>query len=102
MNSKQKKDVVAIGKKSEAEEMQLPIERMMPPLFLFPDYGSIENKQACALCEYILHYIQETVSSPATEVINLKIIKFSERIYISLYKNQMQFITISGGSKKNS
>ncbi|XP_020280351.1 prosaposin [Pseudomyrmex gracilis] len=67
LNSKQKKDVVAIGKKSEAEEMQLPIERMMPSLLLSPDYGSIENKQTCALCEYILHYIQDTISSPTTE-----------------------------------
>lgn len=59
---------VAIGKehpKSEAEEMQLPIERMMP--FSLLQAESVKGSQACALCEYLLHYIQDTLSNPVTE-----------------------------------
>ncbi|XP_011161385.1 prosaposin isoform X1 [Solenopsis invicta] len=59
---------VAIGKehpKSEAEEMQLPLERMMPfPLLQSESAG---GTQACTLCEYLLHYIQDTITNPTNE-----------------------------------
>lgn len=80
MNSKQKKDVeVAIGtdhhSRSEAEEMQLPnaeamqlpIERLMPYPLLQAE--SVNGKETCALCEYLLHYIQNVVTDPTNEVI---------------------------------
>ncbi|XP_067214936.1 prosaposin [Linepithema humile] len=60
---------VAIGKerpKSEAEEMQLPIERMMPSALL-QGGGGVNGKVTCALCEYVLHYIQDSATNPATE-----------------------------------
>lgn len=66
---------VAIGKerpKSEAEEMQLPIERMMP--FPLLQDTNINGKTSCALCEYVLHYIQDSVTNPATEVIYFKML----------------------------
>lgn len=71
MNNKQhEKEVeVTIGQerpKSEAEEMQLPLERLVP--FPLLHDASVEGKQTCALCEYILHYIQNTISNPVTEV----------------------------------
>jgi saposin len=65
---------VAIGKvrpKSEVEEMQLPIERLTPPLL---QGASVSGKTTCALCEYLLHYIQDSVSNPATEVTYFKIL----------------------------
>lgn len=70
MNDKQnqKEIEVTIGKdhlKSEAEEMQLPIERLSPFPLLQPE--SVNGKEACALCEYLLHYIQDTVTDPANE-----------------------------------
>ncbi|XP_014467391.1 PREDICTED: prosaposin isoform X2 [Dinoponera quadriceps] len=68
MNNNQHEREVAIGHerpKSEAEEMQLPLERLMPFPLLQPE--SIEGKEACALCEYLLHYIQDTISSPTNE-----------------------------------
>lgn len=70
----QKEIEVTIGKdhqKSEAEEMQLPIERLAP--FPLLQVESVNGKEACALCEYLLHYIQDIVTNPATEVKNIKI-----------------------------
>lgn len=54
--------------KSEVEAMQLPIERTVP----FPvSEGLLDTKgtETCALCEYILHFIQEAITNPTTEVI---------------------------------
>ncbi|KMQ91333.1 proactivator polypeptide, partial [Lasius niger] len=70
MNNKQdqKEIEVTIGKdhiKSEAEEMQLPIERLMP--FPLLQEAGIQGKEACALCEYLLHYIQDTITNPTNE-----------------------------------
>jgi len=72
---------VAIGKerpKLEAEEMQLPIERITPPLL---QGASVGGKTTCALCEYILHYIQDSMTNPATEVIYFKILSFRNVVY---------------------
>lgn len=48
------------------EMMQLPIER------IFPSFGAPEvyNQQTCVFCEYLLHYLQEAITEPATEVIS--------------------------------
>ncbi|XP_066593748.1 prosaposin [Prorops nasuta] len=54
-------------KNLEAEEMQLPIERMSPPLILMAPEMDVKGKETCAFCEYLLHYIQQAISSPATE-----------------------------------
>ncbi|XP_012523993.1 prosaposin [Monomorium pharaonis] len=59
---------VTIGKehqKSEAEEMQLPLERLMPYPLL--QEQSVDGTQACTLCEYLLHYIQNTLTDPTNE-----------------------------------
>lgn len=72
MKEEQPKEVT-IGKehpKSEAEEMQLPLERFMPYPLLQSE--SINGTQACTLCEYLLHYIQDAITNPITEVINIK------------------------------
>lgn len=58
--------------KTEVEAMQLPIERMLP----FPiSEGSLDVKGTgeCALCEYVLHYIQQSITDPVTEVRIMKI-----------------------------
>jgi len=80
MNTEEKKEVeVAIGKehpKSEVEEiellkpaaMQLPIERLIPYPLL--QAQSVNGKEACVLCEYVLHYIQNVVTDPTNEVID--------------------------------
>lgn len=67
MREEQPKEVT-IGKehpKSEAEEMQLPLERFMP--FPLLQSESINGTKACTLCEYLLHYIQDTITNPVTE-----------------------------------
>ncbi|KYN05638.1 PREDICTED: prosaposin [Cyphomyrmex costatus] len=59
---------VTIGKeypKSEAEEMQLPFERLMP--FPLVQSESVNGMKACVFCEYLLHYIQEAITNPITE-----------------------------------
>lgn len=50
---------------SEVESLQLPIERLVP----FPALQGQRNqgKQSCALCEYILHYVQQAITDPVTE-----------------------------------
>ncbi|XP_070151642.1 prosaposin [Polyergus mexicanus] len=68
-NKHDKKEIeVTIGKdhqKSAAKEMQLPIERLTP--FPLLQAESVNGKEACALCEYLLHYVQDTVTNPANE-----------------------------------
>jgi len=69
---KEEIEVIAIGKehpKSEVEDMQLPLERMMPFPLLQPE--SIKGMEACTFCEYLLHYIQDTITNPVTEVTRL-------------------------------
>jgi len=80
MNTKERKEVeVAIGKEhpkseveemqlSKAEAMQLPIERLIPYPLLQAE--SVNGKEACVLCEYVLHYIQNVVTDPTNEVID--------------------------------
>ncbi|XP_072743485.1 uncharacterized protein Sap-r [Anoplolepis gracilipes] len=71
MNDKQaqKEIEVTIGKdhlKLEAEKLQieqLPTKFNPSPLLMPPEGG----KEACALCEYLLHYIQDTVTNPTNE-----------------------------------
>uniref|UniRef100_A0A1L8EE11 Putative saposin-related isoform a n=1 Tax=Haematobia irritans TaxID=7368 RepID=A0A1L8EE11_HAEIR len=48
----------------DLKSMTLPIDHLMGaanPLLL------VENGQLCTICEYILHFIQETLASPSTE-----------------------------------
>jgi len=73
MQEQARKDEVEVGKehpKSEAEEMQLPLERLMPYPLLQTE--SVNGTKACTLCEYLLHYIQDTITNPVTEVINIR------------------------------
>ncbi|KAG7213045.1 hypothetical protein KM043_002376 [Ampulex compressa] len=53
-------------KNLEAAEMQLPIERLMPFSQLQAS-PNVNGKQGCAMCEYVLHYIQEIITNPNTE-----------------------------------
>lgn len=60
-----------INKYSEAEKMQLPIERISNPLSLlsFPNMDT-KGQELCAFCEYLLHEIQQVISDPKSEVIH--------------------------------
>lgn len=52
----------------ELQQMALPIDRLMGaanPLDL------VEGGEKCALCEYILHFIQEALATPANEACKL-------------------------------
>ncbi|XP_071455628.1 prosaposin [Hetaerina americana] len=44
------------------ENAQLPIERTMPQTIL-----TVGQKPACEFCEYLLHYLQQAITSPANE-----------------------------------
>lgn len=51
---------------SEVEAMQLPVERLFP--FPLSEGGlNVQGKEMCALCEYILHYLQDQITDPANE-----------------------------------
>ena len=54
---------------SEAEEMQLPIERIHAPFssLAFPQMD-VKGRTSCAFCEYLLHYLQQAITTPSTEV----------------------------------
>lgn len=45
------------------EQAQLPIERLMPP-----HTQELYNSQTCVFCEYFLHYVQQFMTRPSTEV----------------------------------
>lgn len=47
---------------SKPEAMQLPIER------LFPQVPEVYNQQVCVFCQYFLHYLQNAITNPSTEV----------------------------------
>ena len=59
---------------SEAEEMQLPIERIHTPFssLAFPQMD-VQGKKTCAFCEYLLHYLQQVITAPSAEVIFLEL-----------------------------
>lgn len=81
MNNKHQKEVaIQEHSKSEAEEMQLPIQRIMPYPLLQAE--SVSGQGSCALCEYLLHYIQDVLTNPTTEVIKFEIFKFLKFFYI--------------------
>lgn len=49
---------------SEIEGMQLDTDRMFP----FPVSESlVEDGKSCTLCEYVLHFLQDSLTNPATE-----------------------------------
>ncbi|XP_012259045.2 prosaposin [Athalia rosae] len=83
-------------KKSEAEEMQLPLERMQVSELMFPAVGG-GNKATCALCEYILHYLQQVITNPATEdELKLEISKVCKKLPSSIGNECQQFIDVYG------
>lgn len=45
------------------ELSQLPIERIMPHTLTI-----IGNTELCQFCEYFLHFVQQAITDPATEV----------------------------------
>lgn len=53
--------------KTEADEMQLPIERLQPFATLALPNMDVEGQKTCAFCEYLLHYLQQAITSPTTE-----------------------------------
>lgn len=54
--------------KTEAEEMQLPIERIMgPSVIIGAPQMDLEGKKECAFCEYLMHYLQQAITNPTTE-----------------------------------
>lgn len=86
--------------------MQLPIERLVPFPMLEGSLGT-QGKETCALCEYILHFIQEAITNPTTEVINLEylfIYFLHNNVLIKntiLYNIKINNINASGKSKNN-
>lgn len=67
-----KPDFIRVGlKKSNSNvkvipppaQAQLPIDLLMPP-----HTQVLYNKDTCIFCEYFLHFIQEDITDPKTEV----------------------------------
>lgn len=47
------------------QQAQLPIERLIPP-----HVQIMYDTQLCTFCEYFLHYVQQAITNPSTEVID--------------------------------
>lgn len=82
--------------KSEVEAMQLPIERTVP----FPvSEGLLDTKgtETCALCEYILHFIQEAITNPTTEdKVKEALGKVCKKLPESIENQCTQFVDLYG------
>lgn len=65
------------------EKSQLPLERMMPQTVVY-----INNKDVCVFCQYFLHYVQQAITNPTTEVLhnNITYRKYTECTYSSLFE----------------
>lgn len=48
---------------STPEEAQLPIDLLTPP-----HTQVVYNSEVCVFCEYFLHYVQEAITNPTSEV----------------------------------
>lgn len=82
--------------KSEVEAMQLPIERTVP----FPvseDLLDTKGTETCALCEYILHFIQEAITNPTTEdKVKEALGKVCKKLPESIENQCTQFVDLYG------
>jgi hypothetical protein len=47
----------------DVENAQLPVDRMLPQTVLY-----VSNKEECVFCQYFLHYVQQAITDPKTEV----------------------------------
>jgi hypothetical protein len=56
------KDSSSVKIMESPEQAQLPIDRLMPP------HSQLYNSETCVFCEYFLHYLQQAITDPATEV----------------------------------
>lgn len=56
------KDGSSVKIMQRPEELQLPIERLMPP-----HAQEMYNSETCVFCEYFLHYLQQAITNPSTE-----------------------------------
>lgn len=57
------KIAISLKKKEELDAFQLPFDTLMGPQNA---YGLVEKGQACALCEMVLHFVQQSLAQPAT------------------------------------
>ncbi|KAI4489481.1 hypothetical protein M0802_011093 [Mischocyttarus mexicanus] len=68
LNNKMQTKVEKKHRNTEVEEMQLPFERYGLSLgSSIVSQPGIESKEGCALCEYILHYLQGAITDPTNE-----------------------------------
>ncbi|XP_060524417.1 prosaposin [Cylas formicarius] len=84
--------VVSVGLSKNVqrpEDMQLPIELVAPP-----HTQVVYNRELCAFCEYLLHYVQEEITSPATEAeIKSVLDKACERLPPSVNETCVNFVS---------
>lgn len=93
-----KNEAKVTHERTEAEEMQLPIERMHLPIFeSVPFPTGLAGSQSCALCEYLLHYIQQAITNPITEEkVKHVIEKVCQKLPKSEQNNCQEFVNTYG------
>lgn len=47
------------------QNAQLPVDRMLPQTVVY-----VNNKEECVFCQYFLHYVQQAITDPETEVLH--------------------------------
>lgn len=60
----------------EIQNMQLPIDKLMLGGQQMQIQTTQGDTQFCTLCEYFLHFLQETIASPKNEV-NINLLTYS-------------------------
>ncbi|XP_012276553.1 prosaposin [Orussus abietinus] len=85
-----------IPKVTEADEMQLPIERLVPFHLSLPNMD-VKGKETCALCEYFLHYVQQAITNPTTEEEMKQVFKkVCNKLPKSIDQNCDEFVDVYG------
>lgn len=57
--------VISVVRAADLERAQLPVERMLPQTVVY-----VNNKEGCIFCQYFLHYVQQAITDPKTEVLH--------------------------------
>jgi hypothetical protein len=50
---------------ADVQNAQLPVDRMLPQTVM-----DVSNKEECVFCQYFLHYVQQAITDPKTEVLH--------------------------------
>ncbi|KAJ9594699.1 hypothetical protein L9F63_014033, partial [Diploptera punctata] len=75
------------------ENVQLPAERMLPQTIVY-----VNNKEVCEFCQYFLHYVQQAITSPKTELEEKIVTAACDRLPVSVQGQCREFVETYGNA----